>query len=225
MKKRKIAAIGLAIIMCAGLLSGCGTEKKGSGETVTLKWVMAGPGEQQDSQLVWNEFNQKLKEFLPNVQVDFSVYTLTEYKQQFMLKQSIGEQMDIVNVYGLNFADELRKDSFMDISPYVDEYGKDMKEAIPEFVWNYMRKDGKLYGVPTYQMLSVPGGLYAPKDVADKYLDRDALNAALRSQNTLGTQFLDVIEDYLKKAKEGGELGLGFSCYTNYMKGFETLLD
>ena len=226
MKKRRIAALGLAVMTSLALMSGCGRSENTSGnETVTLKWIMPGAGEQRDSQLVWKEFNEKLKEYLPNVKVDFSVYTLSEYKQQFMLKQSVGDVMDIVNVYGLNFADELRKGSFIDIAGYVDEYGKDMKEAIPEFVWNYMRHEGKLYGVPTYQMLSVDGGLYAPKALADKYLDAEALNSALRGQNTLGTEFLDVIEDYLKKAKEGGELGLGFNCYTNYMKGFETILD
>ena len=64
---------------------------------------MAGPGKQVDAEKVWEQFNAKLKEKGVNAEVDFEIIPLSEYKQKFTLMLSSREQIDIANMYGLDF--------------------------------------------------------------------------------------------------------------------------
>ena len=75
-KRRILAAIAAATL----LLSGCGAQpvQDTGEEQVTLKWIFLGPGEQRDSQKVWDKFNEELAKYLPNTTVDFECISSTD---------------------------------------------------------------------------------------------------------------------------------------------------
>ncbi len=203
MKGKKIFACLLAASTLGTMITGCtGGEKKV--ENVTLKYIMAGPGMQESSPEVWSAFNDKLHEKLPNVTVDFEVIPLAEYKQKVMLMMSAREQMDIVNNYGLDFASEISNGSFVEMNDLLDEYGKEVKETLPEWLWDYETVDGKIYGIPSYQMMGQTRCICFIKEYADKYLDKDALRRALDSSVTLNSDVYDILTKYCEDLKADG---------------------
>ncbi len=207
--KKSVACILAATIM--GALVSCGKQEEDDGN-IRLKWVMPGPGIQNDSQLVWDEFNKRLQEYMPGVTVDFEIFPTADYSQQFMLMQTAGTTSDIANAYLLDFAKEVRNQTFMPIDEYSDILAG-AKEQIPEAVWDYMRVDGKLYGIPSYQMLCVEQAIVVPAELAGKYLDEEAFQAALWNKESKEPLW-DEIEKFLEKCKEGGDLGYGFQWGT-----------
>lgn len=225
---KKAAAVLLAVTAAVGAMSGCAVSKKGSQEKVKLVWVMPGPGKLADSDRVWEEVNKKIAEHLPNVEVEFKVFSSSDYAQKVMLMQTTREKMDIINTGLLNFGEEARKQSFMAIDEYVDEYAKELKEEYPDFIWDYMKVDGKLYAVPSYQGLVQRKGIYTHKELADKYLDGKKLESVLENNDKFTEECYDVIEQYLQKLKDNGELRLGFksgAASEFAWKGYETISD
>jgi ABC-type glycerol-3-phosphate transport system substrate-binding protein len=196
----------------------------GAGDKAALKYVMPGPGKQLDSEKVWSAFNEMLREKLPNVAVSFEVFAPSDYKQQFLLLQTSREQMDIANTYTLDFADECRKKTFADLSPLVEKHGQGVKEALPDWLFGYSRVDGKLYSIPAYQMMSVMQGIRTPKELGEQHLDTERLKAAIYKSARLDESFYDVLEEYMQKLKDAGELGLGMNHWLLNRYGFEAVL-
>ena len=99
-----------------GVFSGCGKQeaKDQSGEEVVVNWVMPGPGKQADAEEVWSEFNKRLKTYegLENVSVNFEVIEANDYVQKFLMAQTGGDKMDIIQTYTLDFAKEARNGTF-----------------------------------------------------------------------------------------------------------------
>ena len=216
----------MLVFAMSAALGACTTGGNEEGKEVTVKWVMAGPGELADSQKVWQAFNEKLQEYLPGITVEFDVYPRADYKQKVTLMQAAGEKMDIVNVYGLNYGDELRKGSFADITDIIAEHGQDMYNELPEALWDYMKYKDRIYAVPSYQQMSNSSGFMVPKALADKYLDKEALINDLRTNKTITSSTLDIVESYLKNLKDNGEIGYGFNFWVDITgKGFDKIVD
>ena len=175
MKKHKIVAAALTGVTAVTALAGCGKGNVQTNENVTLKYVMIGPGQQEDSNKVWAKFNEELHKKLPNITVEFEVIPIAEYKQKFMLMLASREKVDIANTYGLSFDEEVGNGTFADLTELIDGYGQDMKKLLPDYLFDYTTYDGKIYGIPTYQMLSVPSSMKTQKELADKYLDVEGL--------------------------------------------------
>lgn len=228
LKQIKAAAAVLASIMAAAVMPGCGVQKnlQDSNGSVTLKYIMSGPGRQKDSQEVWAVFNEKLHEYLPNVNVEFDVIAMADYKQTYLLMQTGKEQMDIVNTYGLDFWQEIENGSFLEISDLLDENGKEIKEVLPDWLFDYMKVDGELYGVPSYQMLSNERCLVMQKEYADKYLDTEALKNEMHSSDYFTDKTAEMLDSYLEKLAADGKIYYGANIYNEApMKGYESMLD
>jgi len=219
MKIKRIFAGVLAGAMCLTLFAGCKKNEVVVGEQVTLKYVMAGPGMQEDAPIVWEAFNKKLHEKLPNVSVEFEVVPLKEYKEKVRIMMSAREQIDIVNNYGLDFAMEVSNGSFAPLNDLLDEYGKEIREVLPEWLGGYETIDGNIYGVPTYQMMGKMRCFCTIKDYADKYLDVEALKAAFVEEAYFSQKVYDILTDYCVKAKADG---VNFKTVTILnLKGYE----
>ncbi len=215
MKKAKRILCALLVLTMALGMVGCkgGSNSAENSEEVTLTWVMQGPGKQTDSERVWEKVNEDLKKYdgLSNVNLEMVIIPGADYAQKVMLMQTSGEKMDILGTYGLNFAKEAGKnESYLDITNLLDEYAPDVKKEIPEWVMELGKYNGKQYIIPNYQQMSMPmWGYKFDKANADKYLDLDALNAALSKSDILTKEILDVLEDYMTKLKAAGKLNLG----------------
>ncbi|MBP3359805.1 MAG: DUF3502 domain-containing protein [Clostridia bacterium] len=201
MKIKQVLSAAVAGCMLTAILSGCGTNEE---KSITLKYVMPGPGIQENSKEVWSVFNDELHERLPGVSVDFEVIPLSEYKQKIMLMMAAREKIDIVNNYSLDFATEIANGSFAEMNDLLDKYGKELKEALPEWIWDYETVNGKIYGVPTYQMMGQTRCICFIKEYADQYLDTDALRAAIDSAPTFSQNVYDILGKYCEDLKANG---------------------
>ncbi len=210
--KKKISLI-LAICMTVGMLAGCvGGKKANSNEKVTLKYVLPGPGMQADSEMVWAKLNEKLKTYpgLENVSVDIRVIPTADYSQKFILWQTSGEQMDVVQTYTLDYAKEARNGTFLPLDKYIEK-SEGLKEALPEFMWRYSLVDGTKYYIPNYQVLTgVDWSFATPKSSADKYWDAKKAQEVMVGEKTFTDKCWDVLEEYLGKLSAAGEIGLGY---------------
>lgn len=209
MKKR--IALALAALLTLSFAAGC-VGGKTSDENITLKWTMVGPTGQTDADRVFEEVNKKLKTYegFENISLDISVIDVADYKQKFILWQTNGEKMDIVQTYGLDYGELARDGSFVALDDYIKK-SKDLEGVFPEYVWDYANVDGQKYFVPSYQMLAnVDYSFVTPKQLADKYMDVDKIQKVMNSAELFDDSCWDAIEEYLDKLSENGELKMGY---------------
>ncbi len=216
MKKAKRILCALLALTMALSMAGCkgGSNSAENGEEVTLTWVMQGPGNQTDSERVWEKVNEDLKTYngLENVNLEMVIIPGSDYRQKVMLMQTSEEKMDILGTYGLSFQDEVQKnDSFIPLDDLIKKYAPDITKEIPDWVMDLTKIDGVQYTIPNYQQMSMPmWGYKFNKNDAEKYLDMEALNRELDKSDILSEGILNVLEDYMLKLKEAGKLNLGF---------------
>ena len=224
MKLVKQIALALTVIMSVAA-TGCATKQTSKEDKeVNLKYIMVGVGKQEDSDKVWAEFNKKLQEKIPNITVDFEIIPASEYKQKYTLMVAGREKVDIVNTYSLNFSEEVQNGAFADMTELIDKYGQDMKKLLPDYIFDYTTVDGKIYAVPTYQMLCVPQSIKTHKELADKYLDTETLKNELNSNARTTQKAYDILDDYMAKLKEAGEIKKGPTSTLLETKGFENII-
>lgn len=190
------------------------TDTKTELEPVTLKWfIMGGKGEDTDK--VFAYFNERLQDYLPNTKVEFEVVEQPEYAERWELAAAAGEEFDLAwTGYVHDFADQVNKGAYLPLDELFDKYGSDMKEEIPEWVFDFSAIDSVLYAIPSYKdMFDLRAGLRTPKALAEKYWDYEKAEKQFFSRE--GREWMqadyDVLEDYMAKLKEAGELKLGIS--------------
>lgn len=224
--KRRVLALAAAAAL---LLSGCGAEpvQDTGEEQVTLKWIFLGPGEQRDSQKVWDKFNEELAKYLPNTTVDFECISSTDYAEKWKLASASQENLDIVwHGWMIPYTSEVKKGSYMELDELVDKYAPELKTEIPETIMDKSRVDGKLYSIPCMQqMVSYVTSLDFPIDIYEKYKDKiniEELTNFFSSKETMDKESWDKIEEYIKMLKEGGDLNKGIFGFANHVeKGYE----
>ncbi len=209
MKKRILCTV-MACLMLAALLTGCGNSGKktaDNGEYVELNWVFGGPGKLEDSDRVWEEFNKRLADYLPNTKVNFTCIPHADYAEKWRLMSAAQEDVDIVWVsWSLDFLEEVGKGPYMDITELINEYGQDMKADFPEWLLDLTTVDGKIYAIPNYQMMASPLGFSIDKPHVEKgWLDLDAAEAVFSSGKVLHKDDFKVFEDYIEKVQASGE--------------------
>lgn len=215
---KSIACMAVVLVFMLGM-SACTSKEASNDNEVTLKWVLGGAGKQQDSDEVWELFNKKLQEKLPNTRVEFEVIPTAEYAEKWKLFAASGEQIDIAWFgWMLNMEKEARSGSISPITELLDSHGKELKGVMEDWVWDTVKIDNEIYAVPNYQiMVSRPTAFRTPKALADQYLNKERLVKAwtdwAQSEEVLEMpdEFFDAIEDYLLKLKEAGKIGLGIS--------------
>jgi putative aldouronate transport system substrate-binding protein len=210
---RKITAIimTIALAVAVGACQSKPVTKNNAG-AITLTWVMPGPGDQEDSTKVWQEFNTRLKTYpgFENVTVNFEVIPASDYQQKFLLMQTGKEKMDIINCYTLDIGKEARNGSFLPIDELISG-NPDLRAELPDWVLEMGKVDGKIYAVPCYQvMTSAPYGMFVRKESSDKYMDAREVETFITGKKHLDADCYDIIEKYLEQLKANNELDLGY---------------
>lgn len=217
---KKILALVLSVVMMLSFAA-CGGNDANVVETdlskpVTLNWIMPGPGIQKDAEMVWAKFNEELKkiEGFENVTVNIEVIPMADYAQKIMLMQTSGEKMDLIQTYQLNYAQEYRNGTIMDMGPYLKKFAKETLEELPQWVIDMGKVDGAQAILPNYQkMVAAPYFMTIPADLA-QYMDVDAVSkAALAEKDNkylISDESLALMEDYLSKVKDAGKIGKGY---------------
>jgi len=218
----KVTALILLISSFIGIFSGCSDNQSQSKDIVELKYVMMGPGIQEDSEMVWEAFNKKLNEKVPGVKLTFEVIPSAEYAQTFLLMNSAREKMDIAGNYGTEFHTEVKNGTFLPLDDLLEKYGQDTLKTLPKWFMEYQKVDGVTYGIPSYQMCAVLRGVVFFKEQADKFLDLEAFKKALYSSAHDTKEMYDILEKYMDDLTAAGYKFNG-SVKTLNARGWEML--
>ena len=173
MKKRNLALV-LALMLLISLVSGCkpsqGTSEN-SKSTEDLKWYMLGNSTANpDLELVFSEVSKMAKEKI-GVGVKMNMVPNADYTRKLQTMLNSGEEFDLAftsNTY-FSYPENSRRGSFVEIGPLLEEYGKDLLNAIPADYLSQAQVDGKLYGIPTYKEKAWQFVWQVNGNVAEKY--------------------------------------------------------
>ncbi|WP_169447638.1 DUF3502 domain-containing protein [Paenibacillus daejeonensis] len=234
--------MGLATLVAAVIVSGCSNDSvnlpnTGEGpnatpggqvaeaDPVTLKWMLGGPGKQQDSDRVWAEFNERLQAYLPNTTVEFEIVPFSEYRERWQLMSASQERVDLAwHGYVMPLADEVSKGAYLPLNELINEHAPELLETIPQWVFDLVTFDGDIYAVPNYQqMTDLRLGMRTPKELADEFLDKEKAEEIFfaREATPLDQASYDVLSEYFEKLKQAGRIQKGVSdaIWTDHNKG------
>ncbi len=151
-----VSILVLAAILFTSCLTGCRTpvtedEEQSTAdklEPVTLTWYTVGNANQPDEEAVYESFNNSLKQAI-NAECNLKVINWDEYDQEIKTKIQSAEEFDIcfTSNWTNNYLQNAKSGAFLDISSMLPEYAPKRFAAIPEWVWNSLKIDGKIYGV------------------------------------------------------------------------------
>jgi putative aldouronate transport system substrate-binding protein len=176
MKLRKITALGLAAVMTAGMLTGCGggeskdsAAKNESGdEIVNLKWVLIGGG-MPDNYDTWiKNVNEYVGEKI-GVNVDIEVIPWGDWDKRRNIIISTNEPYDIIFGNGNNYLADIKLGAYVDITEMIDEQMPEFKELMPEKYWDAVKVDDRIYGIPSYKDSSISNYAIWDKELVEKY--------------------------------------------------------
>ncbi len=172
-------------IICIALLfmlsvSGCSnnlppdsainTGKKSVSSPVTLKYFTIGTPD-ADLKIVNNELNKLLEKNI-NIKIEYNKINWSDYGRFLSNMINSGADFDIAFSSEGDQADysaNARKGAFMALNPYLDTLGKEMYSVINPLLWEGVRINDKIYGVPTNKEVAVPEWWIYKKDLVDKY--------------------------------------------------------
>ena len=242
---KKIIALLLAAVMVLGLFAACGnndtpgttagTNTPDTPDTtaaveekhdpVTLHYYIAGFADQEDADKVYSEVNKLIQAIYPWITVEFHVSNSADFPTHFALAQTNEDPIDIVGSFGLSYQNEISNGSFMDVTEYLGNY-EGLASALPEWAYEYGKKDGKTYGFPNWQQCNYSNfALAVEKQYADKYgFDVEKVNQLIQAEEFFNPAVYDEIGNFLAAAKDGGEkVAFAGHYITCQSRGYENL--
>ena len=187
MKRKGLSVALAALMTASFCLAGCGNESSESssggvstdgsestqesssseeestgGETqelepVTIQLWIGGPGKQKDSDKVWEAFNEKLQEYVPNTTVEITCMTTAEYKEKYPQMLASEEAVDLTWIASwVTGSNQLIQDgNLMALDDLVDQYGQGIKAELGDDILDMHRypADDKLYYLISWQGL------------------------------------------------------------------------
>lgn len=171
-------AVTVAMATVMGSVVGCskGEEEKVSSdsksglEEVTLTWYIPGNGPQVDTDKVEEAIYEYLKDDL-NVRIDFVECDWGSYDDKVQMAIASQEAFDLCYTahWSNNFYNNVSKNAFLELEDLLDEYGKELKDSIPEAGWNAASVGGHIYAVPNMQIWAYQGGIGVETSYLEKY--------------------------------------------------------
>lgn len=198
MKKiKRFLALGLALMLCASSFAACGkkaedpkpvdkagseegkTDDTSSGEatnTVDLSeevhlvyylWGSEGVANQD----ILAEINKKLKADI-NATLEVKYIDWGDIGTKYPLLFASGEQFDMSHASPnavLPYSTIANQDAIVDITDMLDTYAPTLKKEIPDSVWESVKVNGRIFGIPTLYSEFTPSGFVTRRDLAEKY--------------------------------------------------------
>lgn len=180
-------------------------------EPVLLEWYYRGNGQQEDTDKVEARVNELLKSYpgLEHVSININCFPAADYVQQVTMTQTSGGQIDILNSVSLGSFGQLVADgNWMPMEDYISE---DLKNALPDWLWEMGTVDGHIYMVPNYQNAFNMAWIAFPKEYMDKYGNYDEMYKTLSSADTSMEDKMACLEAYAL-ACDNGEAGEKYAC-------------
>ncbi|MFC4778197.1 ABC transporter substrate-binding protein [Paenibacillus sp. GCM10023252] len=136
---------------------------------VNLTWYYIGP-EQEDLKSVQEAVNKITQEKI-NATVTLKIGSWN-YQDKMNPIVASGEPVDIIwaSSWNFNYVQNVKKGAFMELTEeQLAQYMPKTRETIPAFAWDGVKVDGKIYGVPSYQIMAQNPGFIVRKSIAEKY--------------------------------------------------------
>ena len=213
---KRTAAFAMAAAMTAGLLTGCGSKNSApggasSGEdgVTTLTWYMSINPVAADTDKVIEAINEYTREKI-GVEIDYKVIANPDYKEKMPNLINAGEYFDIcfTSNWTTDYLQFVGKDAFLDITELLPEYAGETYDFIPQAVWDAVKVNGSIYGVPSYKEMGWQGGIVYNSDMAEEYgIDMSAVKTL--------DDFTQVLATVAEKSKAAGKDVVGVSGLTN----------
>ncbi len=152
MKFKKILAVLLCAAMTAGLCA-CGGEKQASTDEIpTLIWYV--PGDKQESIDEVMAAANAIIEPAIGAKLDLRFIDQGAYTEKMNMSMSSSEEFDICFTGFVNpFDTTAKKGGYLALDELL-ETTPDLKASIPEWIWDAAKRDGEIYAVPNYQIVS-----------------------------------------------------------------------
>lgn len=165
---KKIAALGLSVVLAAGALTGCG---KGGDEekVVELTWYQVGDT-QKDAPVVLEKINEYTEEKI-GVKLNIINVGWGDYNQKMQVVINTGDKWDLCFTcsWANDYLQNAQKGAFLELDDLLKEQGKEMYEKIDPRFWEAAKVGGVTYGVPSEKEIgSCPMWVFT-KEYVDKY--------------------------------------------------------
>ncbi len=173
MKKFRVVAMILALVLAVSCLAGCGAsnEKADNGEVV-LTWYFLGETNSEGRHAVYARVNEILKE-KTGVTVDFQPIEPSAYEDKIKLIISGGEDYDIcwASNWRNDYAQNVANGNFLAIDELLAN-NPALKDSIDEDIWNAVKIGGAIYGIPNQQILARGTAFYIPEQFMSVYEEK-----------------------------------------------------
>lgn len=184
-------------------------------EPMHLKMVMGSNGKQKDHDKVIAKANEILQELVPNTTIEIEFIPFAEYSQKFDLMMAGQEKVDIAwNSWSQSLRDVVNKGALLPLDDLIDQNAPDIRKEIPEWLLAGGLVEKDLYMIPKYEMHYWQLAMYSPQDKFEKYFDiekgKEVFNAD-QEYIHITDDMWDLLEEYMKKADDAGDLGKGYS--------------
>ena len=223
---KKFFALVLALVLTMGL---CSVSLPASADDTPVELIvwLLGPGEQVDQPEVFELFNEKLHETLPNISVDITIFgSANEHRDSFARAMAAGERIDLCWMgYKHTIADQARDGNIIALDDLLNEYGQGIIETLGEDTIDLHRlSDGKIYNLISWQgLIGNRMGVFIPEEsiensgVGDTWLEEaQAIAYEFQSNHTVEVQqkFFDKFAEYLQGLVDNGKIYKGMNQYT-----------
>ncbi len=209
--KRKLGKVVALILCLVVMLTAASCGKSGNsgdgGKTVISMYF---PGDTNEDQALVNEEISKYVEEKLGFGVEINVIDRGTYDEKMTMMIAGGDDYDIcfTSNWTNQYVANVSKNAYLEL----DDMLKDtpgLTETVPAYIWESIKQNGKIYGVPSYQLMFSAPALRVPDKLVEKYkLSTDPMKK------------LQDLEPFLKTIKENEPdlypFQVGMSTYHNY---------
>lgn len=166
-------ALGMSMLMAAGIMAGCGKEKAATNangdEVVELIWYQVGDAQKDVDTVIAkaNEYTaEKIGTTVKVVNVGWG-----DYNQKMQVIINTGDQWDMCFTcsWANDYLQNANKGAFLALDEYLEKEGKGMYESIDPRFWEAAKVQGVTYGIPSEKEIgSMPMWVFN-KELVDKY--------------------------------------------------------
>ena len=143
----KVAAVGLTLAMTAGMLVGCGGDKKGEGgkggnvELVMSVW-------DSDQEPIMKQIGEAYTKSHPDVKIKTQLTTWTEYWTKLEASATGGAAPDIITMNILHVEEYADAGILLDLTDYEAKSDLKVRDNFPTPLVDGYTVEGKLYAIP-----------------------------------------------------------------------------
>lgn len=171
MKIKKIVALLMACVMLLAL-AGCSSSTGGtdSGEIEKIVFYFVGDADQPDKDEVYAKANELLRAQY-GIEVEFNPVTMGTYNDKMNLIMASGEYYDVCwcSNWSNDYIANVGGGAYYPLDELLEKDAPAVKEIFNDNVWNGVKVQGKIYGVPIQQIFATSTGVLIPEEYYDEY--------------------------------------------------------